>query len=62
METISCFMLYKEMIVVYSENHTKPICILCGQRVLNVKADGTCIYHRALGEFLKELLRFYEYL
>jgi hypothetical protein len=38
---------FKEIIAVYSENHTKPTNTLCGQNVmlLNVKAGGTYSYH-----------------
>jgi hypothetical protein len=40
----------KEIIIVYSENHTKHINTLCGQNaeVLNVKVGGTYNYHSAL--------------
>ena len=40
-------MLYREMIAVCSEIHTKYINTLCGQKVelLNVKPGGTIIYH-----------------
>jgi hypothetical protein len=40
-------MLFEEIIVVYSENHMKPINTLCGQNaeLLIVKAGGTRIYH-----------------
>jgi hypothetical protein len=39
-------MLFKKIIAVYSENHTKPINTLCGQsaELLNVKAGGTYTY------------------
>jgi hypothetical protein len=42
--------LFKEIIAVYSENHTKPRNTLCGQNVelLIVKADGEYSYHWAL--------------
>jgi hypothetical protein len=35
-------MLFKEIIAVYHENHTKPINTLCGQNaeLLNVKSGG----------------------
>jgi len=40
-------MLYREIIAVYSENHTKHVNTLCGQKVelLNVKHGGTYINH-----------------
>jgi hypothetical protein len=45
-------MLFREIIDVYSENHTKPINTLCGQNkeLLTVKAGGmlTYSYHWAL--------------
>jgi hypothetical protein len=39
--------LVREIIAVYSENHTKPINTLCGQnlKLLVVEARGTFIYH-----------------
>jgi hypothetical protein len=42
-------MLFKEVIVAYSENPTKPINTLSGQNaeLLIVKENGTCKYHRA---------------
>jgi hypothetical protein len=50
MTTISWSMLFKEIIAVYSENHTKPINTLCGQNadLLIIKSGGTHHYHRAL--------------
>ena len=44
-------MLYREIIVVYSQIHTKHINRLCGQNVelLNVKLGGVYSYHWALG-------------
>jgi hypothetical protein len=43
-------MLFREIIVVYSENYTKPINTLHGQNaeLLIVKAGGTYSYHWAL--------------
>jgi len=43
-------MLYREIIVVCSQIHTKHINTLCGQNVelLNVKPGGTYSYHWAL--------------
>jgi hypothetical protein len=38
-------MLFKEIIAVYSENHTKPINT---KQLLIVEAGGTYIYHWAL--------------
>jgi tRNA G37 N-methylase Trm5 len=37
----------REVIAVYSNNHSKPIDTLCGQNaeLLNVKEAGTCSYH-----------------
>jgi hypothetical protein len=50
MTTISCLMLFKEIIAVYYENQTNPINILCGQNteLLIVEAGGTYSYHRNL--------------
>jgi len=46
----SQLMLYREIIAVYSQIHTKHINTLCGQYVkfLNVKPGGTYSDHRAL--------------
>jgi hypothetical protein len=43
-------MLFRLIIAVYSENHTKPINILCDQKteLLNVKFGDTHSYHCAL--------------
>ena len=43
-------MLYREIIVVCSQIHTKHINTLCGQNVelLNVKSGGAYSYHLAL--------------
>jgi hypothetical protein len=43
-------MLFREIITVHSENHTKPISTMCGQIVelLIVKVGGTYGYHWAL--------------
>jgi hypothetical protein len=40
-------MLFKEIILVYSEDHTKPINTFCGENaeMFIVKAGGTCSYH-----------------
>jgi hypothetical protein len=50
MKTINWLTLFKEVIAVYSENHTKPINTLCGQNVelLFIKAGGTYSYHWVL--------------
>jgi hypothetical protein len=42
-------MLFKEIIAVYSENHTKPINTLCGQNIelLNLKVHGAHSYRWA---------------
>jgi hypothetical protein len=50
MTTISWLMLFKKIIALYSENHTKPLNTICGQNaeLLNVKACGTYSYHWAL--------------
>jgi hypothetical protein len=47
---INWLTLFKEIIAVYSVNHTKPINTLCGQvtDLLLVKAGGTYTYHYAL--------------
>jgi hypothetical protein len=49
MMVIGWLTLFREITVVYSENHTKHINTLCGQNaeVFIVKAGGTCSYHRA---------------
>jgi hypothetical protein len=43
-------MLYREIIDMFSQTHTKHANTLCGQNVecLNVKADGVYSNHRAL--------------
>jgi hypothetical protein len=43
-------MLFREIIVVYSENHMKHINTRCGKNAefFNVKAGGTYSYHCAL--------------
>jgi hypothetical protein len=33
-------MLFKEMIIIYSENHTKPINTLCQQHRVIIKVGG----------------------
>jgi hypothetical protein len=45
----SQLMLYREIIAVFSEIHTKHINTMCGQNeeTLNVTADGTNSYHWA---------------
>jgi hypothetical protein len=48
MTTIIWLMLFKEIITVYSENHTKPINTLCEQNEELVIAGGTYSYHGAL--------------
>jgi hypothetical protein len=47
---INWFMLFKEIIAVHSENHTKHINTHYGQNaeLLNVKAGGTYYYHSAI--------------
>jgi hypothetical protein len=46
-------MLYREIIAVCSEIHTKHINTLCGQNVelLNVKPGGAYTYHWALKDY-----------
>jgi hypothetical protein len=43
-------MFFNEIITVYSENHMKPMNLLCGQNaeLLIVKAGGTYSYHWVL--------------
>ena len=50
-------MLYRGIIAVCSEIHTKHINTLCGQNVglLNVKPGGTCSDHRALKGLIPSL-------
>jgi len=43
---INWLMLFKEIIAVYSENHTEPI--IQNAELLIVKAAGTYSYHSAL--------------
>jgi hypothetical protein len=47
MTTINWSSLFREIIAVYSENHTKPINTLCGQNaeLLDVKTGGAYSYH-----------------
>jgi hypothetical protein len=47
---ISWLMLFSEIIVLYAENHMKPINTLCGENVelVNVKAGGKYSNHLAL--------------
>jgi len=47
-------MLYREIIAVYSEIHTKHINTLCGQKVefVNVKPGGTYSDHWALEGYI----------
>ena len=47
---INCLMLYREIIAVSSEMHTKHINTLCGQNVelFNVKSSGTYSDHCAV--------------
>jgi hypothetical protein len=47
---IRWFMLFEEIITIYSEIHMKPINILCGQiaELLKVKIGGTYSYHWVL--------------
>jgi hypothetical protein len=46
---INWLTLFKDMIDVYNENHTKPINTLCGQNAksLVIKSGGTHGYHLA---------------
>jgi hypothetical protein len=46
----SQLMLCKEIIEIYSENHTKHINTFCGQNTeyFNVKTSDKCIYHSIL--------------
>jgi hypothetical protein len=48
MTTINWLMLFKEIIAVYCDNHTKPINTLCGQNeeLQIVTTGGTYRYHR----------------
>jgi hypothetical protein len=50
MTTISSLMLFREVIAVYSEKHTKHINTLCVQNAesVTVKEGGTYFYHRIL--------------
>jgi hypothetical protein len=43
-------MLFREIIAVYSDNHTNPMNILCGQnaQLFDIKVDGMYSYHWAL--------------
>jgi hypothetical protein len=44
-------MLFKEIIAVYSENHTKPLNTLCGQNaelLVIIKVGGIYSYHWGL--------------
>jgi hypothetical protein len=47
---INWLVLFREIIAIYSENHTKPIYTLCGQNaeLLILKVGGTYSYHWAL--------------
>jgi hypothetical protein len=49
LQKVTLIMLFREISIVYSENHIKPINTLCGQNpeVLNVKGSFTYIYHCA---------------
>jgi hypothetical protein len=51
-------MLYREIMAVYSEIHTKHINTLCGQNVefVNVKPGGTYSNHWALEGFIAQIL------
>ena len=53
-------MLYREIIAVCSEIHTKHINTLCGQNVefFNVKPSGTYSNHRAIRDDVKYVCRF----
>jgi hypothetical protein len=60
MTTISWLMLFKEIITVYSGNHTKPTDTFCGQNteLTNGKVGGTYNYHRALNVYVSsEMLK-----
>jgi hypothetical protein len=50
MTTINLLILFREIIGVLSENHTKPINTLCGQNaeLLIIKAGGTYNYRWAI--------------
>jgi hypothetical protein len=43
-------MLFKKIVTVYSENHTKPMTTLCGQNaeLVFVEVGGTYSYHWVL--------------
>jgi hypothetical protein len=46
---INWLMLFREIIAVYSENHTRPINTLCGQNAeLLIVKPGTSSYHWVL--------------
>jgi hypothetical protein len=47
---ISWLMLFREIIAVYPENHTKPINTFCGQsaELLTINAVSTYTYHWAI--------------
>jgi hypothetical protein len=49
MTTISWLIMFKEVITVYSEDHTKPINTLCRQNeeLLIIEAGDTYSYHWA---------------
>jgi hypothetical protein len=55
-------MLYREIIAVCSEIHTKHINTLCGQNVgfVSVKPAGAYIYHFALKAYTYEWLSTYD--
>jgi hypothetical protein len=53
---INCSMLFKEIIAVYSENHTKPINTLCRQNAeLYIVAGCIYSYHWSLKGFVVSL-------
>jgi hypothetical protein len=58
MTTINLLTLFKEIISVYCENHTKSIHTFCGQnaKLLIVEVGGTHSYHWALKSFFLWLL------
>jgi hypothetical protein len=47
---LNLLILFREIIAVYSDNHTKPINAICGQnaKIPTVKAGGTYTYHCVL--------------
>jgi lipoate-protein ligase B len=59
MTTINWLTLFREIIAVYSENHTKHMNTICEQNaeLSNVQAGGTYSYHCALKGVTAPMLR-----